>query len=151
VDGVAATAGGSLKAIVVAAAPWPPISPLGLGGNRLGDQLGGGAGFVPATPVDHVDSARSDVGRVEHLDRGLLVGGEGEGRDHGHREPSRHDGEGRGELQTLVYAVEHGVVVGGDPVERSVRGGARRPSIQGRASRASTPATGAHCFGKAIW
>src|SRR2546430_15619321 len=58
-----AAAGGLLEAIVVAAAAWPPISPLGLGGDRLGDQLGGGAGVMPATPVDHVDSARSDVGR----------------------------------------------------------------------------------------
>src|SRR2546430_4414443 len=69
VDRAGATAGGLLEAIVVAAAAWPPISPLGLGGDRLGDQFGGGAGFVPATPVDHVDSARSDVGRVKHLDR----------------------------------------------------------------------------------
>jgi hypothetical protein len=44
------------------------ISPGRLGENSLGDQLGGRAGLVPATPVDDVDSAHSDMGRIEHLD-----------------------------------------------------------------------------------
>ncbi|HEX2460486.1 MAG TPA: hypothetical protein VHJ58_10100 [Vicinamibacterales bacterium] len=51
------------------------LSLVGMSGNRLSDQFGGWARLVPATPVDHVNAAGSDVGRVEHLYRGPFVGG----------------------------------------------------------------------------
>jgi hypothetical protein len=74
-DRTVAAADGSSQRTSSSRSAAAELSLVGMSGNRLSDQFGGWARLVPATPVDHVNAAGSDEGRVEHLYRGPFVGG----------------------------------------------------------------------------